>query len=140
MPTSTFPMWWSRDTIVKLLNAARDGESYQELDAIAQKASGSSRPPKLGEWVRGWKDRPTDRPQARLAEALANYDPPSSQETAAMRVVEAALRIHREVCECGGTKDDPGDETCRACAVLEAAEPSIPSRPAPVINGKERKR
>ena len=131
MPTSTFPMWWSRDTIVELLNAARDGASYQELDVIAQKASGSSRPPKLREWVRSWKDRPQDRPQARLAAAIAAYGPPSSQESAAMRLVERALAIHRAICECGGTKDDPDDACCRACAVLEASEPGLQHRSLP---------
>ena len=122
MPTSTFPMWWSRDTIVEILNAARDGASYQDLDGIAQKASCSHRPPKLRDWVRGWKDRPSDRPQARLAAAIAAYDPPSSQESAAMRVVEAALALHRALCECGNPKDAPDDLCCRACAVLEGPE------------------
>ena len=137
MPTSTFPMWWSCDTIVALLNAARDGASYKELDGIAQAASGSSRPPKLREWIRDWKDRPTDRPQARLAAALADYEPPSSQESAAMRVVEAALAEHRTTCDCGQAKDDPDDECCRACAVLEASEPAIP---APATKGREKRR
>ena len=119
MPTSTFPMWWHRDTIVELLNAARNGASYQDLDGIAQKRSGNNRPPKLRAWVSSWKDRPSDRPQARLAAAIAGYDPPSSTESVAMRVVESALALHLAMCECGNPKDDPGDPGCRACVVLE---------------------
>ena len=122
MPTSTFPLWWDRDTIVRLLNDARDGASYQELDVVAQERSGSSRAPKLSQWVRAWKDRPSDRPQARLAQAIAAYDPPGSRESAAMHMVESALKMHRTICECGQEKDEPDDECCRACAVLELGE------------------
>ena len=121
MPTSTFPMWWDGDTIVALLNAARGGASYADLDAIAMERSGSQRSPKLRAWVNEWKDRPSYRPQARLAQAIAAYDPPSSRESAAMKLVEWALATHRAVCECGNGKDDPGDLVCRACALLEGA-------------------
>ena len=126
MPTSTFPLWWDHDTIVQILNAARDGASYQDLDAIAQERTGSNRAPKLSVWVRGWKDRPTDRPQARLAATIASYSPPASRETTQMKVVESALLIHRALCECGERKDDPGDQCCRGCLLLETAEGRSP--------------
>ena len=84
MPTSTFPMWWNKDTIVALLNAARGGASYQELDEIIRKSFGGNWGGKFRAWVMAWKDRPSDRPQARLAAAIAAYDPPASRESAAM--------------------------------------------------------
>ena len=66
-----------------------------------------------------WKGRASDRPQARLAAAIAAYDPPGSQENLAMRVVESALALHRAMCECGNTKNHPDDPTCAACVVFE---------------------
>ena len=119
MPTSTFPAWWNRDTIVELLNAARDGASYQDLDEIAQGRSGRARTGGLRAWVKMWQDRPSDRPQARLAAAIAVYDPPSSREGLAMRMVESALAQHRAMCECGNTKNHPDDPTCAACVLFE---------------------
>ena len=119
MATSTFPLWWDEKTIVQLLNAARDGCSFQDLDEIVRIHTGSSRLGKLSSWVRAWKDRPQDRPQARLAAAIAAYDPPSSRESVAMTMVESALALHRASCECGILKDDPDDPCCRACALLE---------------------
>ena len=118
MPTSTFPLWWSHETIVAVLNAARDGASYQEMDAMLQERSGSTRAPKLRAWVMAWKERPSDRPQARLAAAVASYDPPGSRESTAMRMVESALALHRATCECGAPKDDPGDQCCVACVTI----------------------
>ena len=123
MPTSTFPLWWTRDNIVALLNAARDGASYQELDQIIRDSLGGNWRGKLRNWVMAWKDRPTDQPQARLAAMVHAYDPPASREKKAMQMVEEAIAIHRSACECGSTKDHPDDLTCRACAVLEGADP-----------------
>ena len=120
MPTSTFPLWWSHETIIELLNAAREGASYQDMDAIAKEGSGrpgSVRTGGLRSWVRMWKDRPSDRPQARLAAAIASYDPPSTRESLAMRVVERALALHHATCDCGKLKDDPADECCVACVM-----------------------
>ena len=113
MPTSTFPRWWNQDTILQLLNAARDGASYRDLDGITNQGSGRVRSGQLRAWVRYWQGHSSDRPQARLAAAIAAYGPPSSRESAAMRVVESALALHRVMCECGQTKDDPGDAVLR---------------------------
>lgn len=121
MPTSTFPLWWHKDIIVAILNAARDGRSYQELNSLIMEMSGRNRPPRLRAWVMQWKHRPSDRPQARLAQVIAAYDPPTSAENAALLEVEAALTVHRSLCECGNTKDHPEDLSCRPCAALEAA-------------------
>ena len=117
MPTSTFPLWWNHETIVELLNAARDGASYQEMDGIAKKRSGSPRSGGLRSWVMQWKDRPSDRPQARLAAAIASYDPPGTREALAMLLVEKALALHHATCDCGALKDDPGDQCCVACVM-----------------------
>ena len=122
MPTSTFPRWWSEETILELLNAAREGSPYQDLDEIVRQRTGSSRLGKLRAWVMAWKDQPQDRPQARLASAIAAYDPPSSRESSAMNMVESALALHRASCECGSRKDDPDDPMCRNCSLLEYAD------------------
>ena len=119
MPTSTFPLWWKMETIFQLLNAAREGASYQELDEITR--NGTAGPGKFRAWVRFWRNRPQDRPQARLAAFIHSYDPPSSRESAAMLLVERAIAMHRELCECGIRKDDPDDPSCRSCALLEFA-------------------
>ena len=123
MPTSTFPLWWNRETIVALLNAARNGASYQELDETIRASLNETWRGKLRAWVMSWKDRPTDRPQARLAAAIHDYSPPSSRESTAMRMVDEALAFHWALCECGNNKDHPDDPVCRACAVLEGADP-----------------
>ena len=124
MPTSTFPLWWSLDNIVQLLNAARDGASYQELDGIIADNLGGAWRGRMRAWVMAWKDRPTDRPQARLAAFIVSYNPPPSREAAALRLVENALAIHRQLCECGEAKDHADDLTCRPCSVLQASEGS----------------
>lgn len=99
---------------MELLTAAREGASYEEMGAIVC-TSGQT----LRRWVREWYKKPPDRPQARFARVIANYNPPSHNQKEALSLVDEVLRIHDSSCECGREKDDPHDPVCRNCAVME---------------------
>ena len=119
MSTSTFPGWWKESVLFELSGAARSGASYRELADIAMQGAGSNSPPKIRAWVKYWKDQPSDRPQARFAQLIHSYDPPLSKESSAMNMVRRVIKQHLSTCECGRPKDDPDDECCRECNMIE---------------------
>ena len=105
--------------MLEMSDAARNGASYHELAEVARLGAGSSAQPKLRAWVKYWKDQPTERPQAQFAKLIDAYDPPLSKETVAIRLVERVINKHLSTCECGRTKDDPYDASCRECALID---------------------
>ena len=119
MPTSTFPAWWKEHVLLEISDAARGGASYHELAEVAMRGAGSNSPPKVRAWVKYWKDQPSDRPQARFAQLIDSYDPPMSNESSAMSMVRRVIKQHLSTCECGRTKDDPDNASCRECALID---------------------
>ena len=125
MPTSTFPLWWkTEETMLAVLDAARGGASYQELDALIGQHTGSRRAGNLRAWVNSWRERPSDRPQARIAKLIASYGPPATTEKSKMMLVDRVLSKHLSQCECGAVKDHPDDVSCRECLTMELASPA----------------